>query len=138
ATVQIRPFRSPGVGLYLPSRMFNAQLASLEGSGKVTPYLAQSLPQLNTDSWQIQPDGSMETTYPLKPNLTWHDGTALTDDDFVFSWKVYTVPSLGHSNLAPFNAIQEVVARDPRTLTVRWKRPYPDASFATGGLQTEF
>jgi ABC-type transport system substrate-binding protein len=99
ATVQTRPFRSPGVGLYMPSRMFNAQIAMLDNNGKVVPYLAQSLPQLNTDSWKVTPDGKMETTYPLKANLTWHDGAPLTAEDFVFSWKVYTVPSLGHSNL---------------------------------------
>src|SRR5436309_15615309 len=55
-------------------RAFNATLALVDGTGAVRPYLAESLPQANTDTWRVQPDGHMETTYRLKPNLTWHDG----------------------------------------------------------------
>src|SRR5438045_2575964 len=64
-------------------RAFNAMLALIDGQGALRPYLAESLPQLNTDSWKLLPDGKMETTYRLKPNLTWHDGAPLTADDFV-------------------------------------------------------
>ena len=39
---------------------------------------AESLPQLNTDTWRVGSDGRMETTYRLRPNLTWHDGAPLT------------------------------------------------------------
>jgi peptide/nickel transport system substrate-binding protein len=118
--------------------MFNAQMAMLDNQGRVVPYLAKSVPQLNTDSWKIAPDGTMETIYPLQSNVTWHDGAPFTAEDFVFGWRVYTAPTMGNANLAPYNAIQEVVAKDPTTLVVRWKRSYPDTSFATGGLQTEF
>ncbi len=32
----------------------------------------------------------METTYKLRPGATWHDGAALTAEDFVFAWRVYS------------------------------------------------
>jgi len=32
----------------------------------------------------------METTYRLKPGIVWHDGQALTADDFVFAYEVFT------------------------------------------------
>ena len=54
----------------------------------------------------------METTYRLRPNLTWHDGAPLTAEDFVFSWRVYANPDLGLSSHAPIPAISEVTAID--------------------------
>ncbi|HEY3117340.1 MAG TPA: ABC transporter substrate-binding protein, partial [Chloroflexota bacterium] len=109
-------------------RLFNAMLDYLDESETTHPYLAESLPQLNTDTWRVSPDGAMETTYRLRPNLTWHDGTAFSADDFVFGWEVYSKPELGVANLLPFSAMEQATATDSRTLVIRWKRPYPDAS----------
>jgi peptide/nickel transport system substrate-binding protein len=92
------------------------------------PYLAEALPQLNTGSWRVLPDGTMETTYTLRPNLTWHDGRPLTADDFVFAWRVYATPELGASRSRPINLISGVRAPDPRTVVVEWRQPYPDAA----------
>jgi peptide/nickel transport system substrate-binding protein len=116
-----------GVALHTTKRAFNADLALLDDRGLPQPYLAEALPQLNSDSWQVFPDGRMETTYRLRPNLTWHDGSSLTTDDFVFSFAVYSTPALGLSSLTPFGAMDEVVPQDDRTLVIRWRRPYPDA-----------
>src|SRR3954468_13432551 len=52
-------------------RLFNAALAIIDDKGETRPYMAESLPELHTDSWKVFPDGRMETTYKLKPNLTW-------------------------------------------------------------------
>src|SRR5579884_2490926 len=51
-------------------RLFNAGLAILDDHAVPQPYLATSLPQLNTDSWMVNADGTMQTTYHLKPNAT--------------------------------------------------------------------
>jgi peptide/nickel transport system substrate-binding protein len=69
----------------------------------------------------------METTYRLKPNLTWHDGTPFTTDDYVFAFQVYGGPELGLARSEPQRRIQEVLAPDSRTLVIRWREPYPDA-----------
>jgi peptide/nickel transport system substrate-binding protein len=76
----------------------------------------------------------METTYKLKPNLTWHDGQSLTADDFVFAQRMYTHPELGMAGLPPQNLIDEVVAVDARTLLLRWRQPYAEA----GSLSDSF
>jgi peptide/nickel transport system substrate-binding protein len=131
-TVATRPVRLTGVALYLSKRLFNAELANLDDRGVPLPYLAVALPELNTDSWRVFPDGRMETTWRLKPNLTWHDGRPLTAEDFVFSWRVYTTPELGESNAPPFHAIEEVLAPDERTVLIRWAQPYPDAGKLAG------
>src|SRR5690348_10967880 len=70
-------------------RPFNAALFLVDGDGVTKPYLTTSLPQLNTDTWRVSPDGRMEVTYQLKPGLTWHDGQPLTSEDFAFAYKVY-------------------------------------------------
>jgi peptide/nickel transport system substrate-binding protein len=70
----------------------------------------------------------METTYRLKQNLTWHDGSALTADDFAFAWQVYTSPEFGTAGQAPHALIEGIATPDPRTLVIRWKQPYPLAA----------
>lgn len=131
STLAVRPLGEAGVALYLSRRIFNAELALLDDRAQARPYLAEALPQLNTENWRVFPDGRMETTWRLKPNLSWHDGTLLSAQDFVLSWRVYSSPELGFSGSPPWSAIEEVVAPDERTLTIRWHRPYPDAGSMT-------
>src|SRR5262245_9248902 len=50
-------------------RLVNAGLTLVDDQGAIRPYLAEAAPQLNTDTWRITPDGRMETTYRLRPNL---------------------------------------------------------------------
>src|SRR5438552_7172460 len=49
-------------------RFFNAFLDIYDGDDHPQPYLAEALPALNTDTWTVFPDGTMETRYHLKPN----------------------------------------------------------------------
>lgn len=100
------------------------------------PYLAEALPQLNTDTWTVSPDGRMQTTYRLKPNLIWHDGTPLSTPDFAFAWRIYMSAEIerGSPQSPPQNQIEEISAPDDRTLLIRWRRAFPDA----GVLSEEF
>ncbi|HEY3117530.1 MAG TPA: ABC transporter substrate-binding protein, partial [Chloroflexota bacterium] len=124
--------QNAGVSLILSKRIFNSDLAILDNQSNPQPYLAEALPQLGTDTWKVAPDGTMETIYRLKPNLTWHDGTPLTPDDFIFSWKVYSTKEFGSAGTQPFSIMQDVVAPDDRTVVIHWTRPYPTA----GSLQS--
>src|SRR5437867_6560702 len=116
-----------GVTLTTTKRLFNANLVIFDQQGNAQGYLASDLPKLNADSWQVSPDGRMVTTYKIKPNLVWQDGAALTADDFVFGNQVYAKPEMGAATAPPGPSIDEVVAPDPLTLTIRWKKPYPQA-----------
>ena len=131
-TLALRPLREIFGAPYLPNRMFNAEFATLDDQGIPRPYLVEALPQLNSDSWKVFPDGRMETTYRLLPNLTWQDGAPFSAEDFVFGYRVYTTPELGLIRTPPFDTIDEVLATDDRTLVIRWKRPYPDANHMAG------
>ncbi len=119
--------RVAGLGDTDVPRLFNAGLVIFDERGKARPYLADALPQLSTESWRVFPDGRMETTYRLKPNLTWHDAAPFTADDFVFAWQVYAIPGLGVASAPPINQIEQVSAPDARTLIIAWNQLVPDA-----------
>jgi peptide/nickel transport system substrate-binding protein len=88
------------------------------------------LPQLNTDTWKLFPDGSMETTFRLKPNLTWHDGAPLTADDVAFAYLVEKARVEGgiSTTNAELRQMDDVVASDRLTVLIRWKAPYTEAA----------
>src|SRR5437870_1950467 len=65
--------------------LFTATLGGWDRFDEPYPVLAQAVPQLNTETWRVFPDGHMETVYKLRPGLTWHDGHPLTADDFAFT-----------------------------------------------------
>jgi peptide/nickel transport system substrate-binding protein len=109
------------------TRLFNAQLDFLDERETPHPYLAEALPQLNTDTWQVFPDGTMETRYRLRPNLVWQDGRPLSAEDFAFAYHVFTVPEFGAASSAPIGSMAEVQAPDSSTVVIRWRRPYPEA-----------
>lgn len=115
-------------------RFFNATLAFRDETGGPRPQLAAELPRLNTDSWRVLPDGRMETTFRLKPNLTWHDGAAFTAEDLVFAWRVARQPELGASGELPQSLMERVEAPDPLTFVVHWSAPFPDAELMEGFL----
>jgi peptide/nickel transport system substrate-binding protein len=75
----------------------------------------------------VFPDGRMETTYRLKPHLTWQDGQPLTAEEVAFAAKVYATREFGVSDSVGLRSIQEVVAPDPRTVVIRWKEGYTEA-----------
>lgn len=126
-TTASKSVRGGGVALFLTGRMFNAEIGLLDGDGNPIPYLVESFPQLNSDGWWVSPDGRMQTTYRLKPNVIWHDGTPLSAEDFVFSWRVYSWPDLGVAVEAPISLMEKVSAPDARTVVIDWKQPYVDA-----------
>ena len=66
------------------------------------------------------------------------DGQPLSADDFVFAWQVYTSPAFGLASAAPQGLMEEVLAPDDRTLTIRWRQTYPGAASMADGTQVGF
>ena len=129
ASLASKPLVTTGISVAHAVRLFNAELDQDDGQEVTRPYLVEALPALNTDSWKVFPDGRMETIYRLRPNLTWHDGTPLSAEDFVFAWRVYRTPELGPTaTLPPVPQMDEALAPDDRTLVIRWLRPFPEAA----------
>ncbi len=112
--------------------LFVARLAQSDDLDTPQAVLSEAIPELNTDTWRVFPDGRMETTFRLRPNLRWHDGMPLTAEDVVFTHRTNaTQLAWGLSQSAiltvEHRAIEEVMAPDPRTVVIRWKQLYADA-----------
>jgi peptide/nickel transport system substrate-binding protein len=107
--------------------MVNPGLVGFDAEGRPQARLAEAVPTLENGLWQVPPDGRMETTWRIRPGASWHDGTLLTAHDLVFTATVQQDRDLPLVRHAGFNAIDEIVASDARTVIVRWSRPYIDA-----------
>lgn len=135
ASLAAKPLRPTGISVAHAVRLFNAGLDIEDSRENFHPYLADALPQLHTESWRVFPDGRMETRYRLKPNLTWHDGTALAAEDFAFAHRVYANPNFGQAGSPPINHMEEVLAPDAETVVIRWRSLYPEAAQLGLGFQ---
>jgi peptide/nickel transport system substrate-binding protein len=112
--------------------MFHVSLTAYDAQANLQPMMAQKIPSIADGDWKVLPDGGMELTWKLRPNVKWHDGTPLTADDFVFGIQVIKDPTAdfgsGSQSTVDMSGVSEVTAPDPQTLVVRWSRPYFDAN----------
>lgn len=108
--------------------LVNAGLTLVDSDGERRGWLADSAPTVENGSWRVAPDGTMETTWTIRPNAVWHDGTPFTAEDVLFTAQVARDRELIVFRHIALDAIQTVEAPDPRTLLVKWKQPYIDAN----------
>ena len=80
--------------------VFHANLTAFDIDGNVVPQVAEKVPTTQDGDWKVNPDGTMEVTWKIKPTAVWQDGTPLTARDYAFGYEVVTdrklaVPELG-------------------------------------------
>lgn len=128
---------------YSDQRLLNALFEGLTALDEAT---AQPVPAA-AERWEVSPDGLI-WTFHLRPNLRWSDGSPLTAEDFVVSWRRLLTPAIGAENayylsaLKHADALQRGELRDPallgvsapdaRTLRVTLERPTPYFPLLTG------
>ncbi|MBM2809971.1 MAG: hypothetical protein HW416_730 [Chloroflexi bacterium] len=108
--------------------IFNSTLTYFDYAGTPHPMIAREIPSQQNGGWVINPDGSMITTYHLRENARWHDGAALTADDFIFAATVYLDREISTVNRSPEDLMTRVEATDPHTLVIHWRETFPGAS----------
>lgn len=101
----------------------NAFLAYLTPDQQPMPYLAEELPSIDKGTWRVFPDGRMETTYRLRKNARWQDGTPITAHDFIFARAVRLDPALPMRGIVE-RRIGVALAVDDHTLFFDWSEPY--------------
>jgi peptide/nickel transport system substrate-binding protein len=111
--------------------LVNARFTRSDHEDVLYPQLAEAVPSVENGLWKVLPDGRMETTYRLRDGATWHDGTPLSVDDFVFSLKVQQDPDLAFFGNVVLGYIESTSQPDPRSLTFHWKRLYIGADGLT-------
>lgn len=114
-------------GGHQPAWLLTRSLTIADDKGRVQPVLAETLPTLDRGDWRLNPDGTMEQTWKIRPNARWHDGHALTADDFVFGWEMETHPDLPSGNSLARANISLAAAPETRTLVLHFKGTSPIA-----------
>jgi peptide/nickel transport system substrate-binding protein len=112
--------------------MLHRGLALFDDKGVYRPAAAVELPSQDAGTWQVLPDGRSETTWKIRPNARWHDGTPLTADDVAFSWKVAVASDVPYKQRAAANRIETVEVVDPQTALIRWKSFFVGAGRLSG------
>jgi len=126
------PVITPKIEKVLPGSeamevLVNSALAVNAGGGALSPQLAERVPSVENGLWKVLPDGKMETTWTIKPNVVWHDGTPFTSADLVFTATVGMDPATPYFRHAGYKWVESVETPDLRTVTVRWAQPYTSA-----------
>jgi peptide/nickel transport system substrate-binding protein len=103
-------------------------LAMYTDRGEPYAMLATELPSQTKGSWVVRPDGTMQTTYTLRPGVTWHDGAPLTARDLAFAYAVTMDPELPIETRSVARLMASVDTPDDRTLVIEWKQTYPFAN----------
>lgn len=104
------------------------KLATLDDVGTVHPQLAVDLPTQDKGTWLVRSDGTMQTIYRIRGDVTWHDSTPLTARDFTFAHAVTTDPELpiAQGKVSPY--IERIDTPDNLTLVIEWNQTYPFAN----------
>jgi peptide/nickel transport system substrate-binding protein len=98
--------------------------------GEFQPQLAQELISVDRGTWRVNPDGTMDVTWKLRPGIKWHDGTPFTSEDIAFAVTVRKDPELPTNIQGRPDLITGVSVVDPLTLIVHWSVPYAYADQA--------
>ncbi len=107
-------------------------LASYDPDGELTPRLAAEIPTLENGG--VAQD-TVSITWELRAGLKWSDGSELTADDVVFTWRYCADEETGCSGRDAFSGIASVEALDSLTVKVTFDAPtpYPYAAFTGAG-----
>lgn len=108
------------------SHVVNAGLVTRDTENyKIIPWMAEELPSVQKGTWKVNPDGTMVTTWRVKPDIKWHDGRPFSTKDFILGWQVLIDPKVKTDNRRPGDLIDKMETPDDRTLVIYWKKQYP-------------
>jgi len=108
-------------------------MSAADNQGVLRPLLAEAVPSTDNGLWQVNADGTMETTWHLREGAQWHDGTPVTAADFVFTAAVVRDPELPAFRDARYRFLDRVDAPDPRTVVAHWQQLFVEADAMFGG-----
>jgi peptide/nickel transport system substrate-binding protein len=100
--------------------------------GAWQPRLAAEPLSVERGTWVVNPDGTMDTTWKLRPNIKWQDGTPFTSADLQFAYEVLKDPEIPNPSQQATALMASASAPSPDTLVVHWSGPYIRAVEAIG------
>jgi len=107
-------------------------LTATDPNEEEVPRLAREVISVENGTWRVNPDGTMDTIWNLRPNVKWHDGAPFTADDLMFSYTAYKDPALPSLYGEPLKLMTSAEVIDPLTFVVHWSQVYAGANKAPG------
>jgi peptide/nickel transport system substrate-binding protein len=135
------PFSAEGGSVY-----------TLQAVSGILPYTGQFMPdgtyKFNMDLLAREPEriegDPVQTTWELKPEAVWDDGTPITAEDFIVTWKMSTPPDAGYCPDCTPRAYDELIENieatspDGKAFTITYKdgvqAPEWNAEFSAHGI----
>ena len=108
--------------------LLNSPLSVINPEGSAIPLLAAELPSRGAGTWTVDPDGTMRTTWRIRPNARWHDGRPVTSRDFMFALKVQKDEAMPQGGRVPERLMDRVEPVNDKTFIIHWSQPYPGAN----------
>ena len=108
-------------------------LAKYDPDGNLVPALAADIP--TTENGGVSEDFT-SIAWTLRQGLTWSDGSGLTADDVVFTWRYCADEETGCTAGPAFDGVASVEAVDERTVRIAFDapKPYPYQAFVGAGV----
>ena len=107
-------------------------LAHYGPDGALVPALAEEIPTVANGG--VSAD-LRSITWSLRDDLKWSDGSEMTADDVVFTWRYCTDEATGCTAADVFAGVDSVTAIDSRTVRISFEgpTPYPYQAFVSAG-----
>lgn len=99
-------------------------LVQTNGHNEFIPILAKTIPTLANGLIVKARDGTLDMTWPLQPNVTWHDGVSFTSKDVCFTWRFVTDPKSETYNREQYLGITGCRTPNDTTVVFRWNGEY--------------
>lgn len=99
-------------------------LTTTDENMNIVPLLAVEVPTLENGGVVLRPDGGMDVTWKLRPNVSWHDGVPFTSDDIKFTVEALNDPNYNPESTDGFDRIASVDTPDPLTAVVHYREVY--------------
>ena len=129
----LNPFLSGGTKEVESSSLIIEPLARYDNVGNLVPWLAEDIPTLANGGVS---EDLKTITWKLREGLLWSDGTAVTADDAVFTWRYCTHPEGGCAQLSKFEGVTDVEALDDRTIRITFVDAKPNPYLPLVGAQS--
>jgi len=99
-------------------------LTTTDEDMNIIPLLATEIPTLENGGVRLTPDGGMDVTWKLRPNVKWHDGVPFTSADVKFTVEALNDPSYNPESTDGFDRIEYVETPDSLTAIVHYSEIY--------------
>lgn len=116
------PYLSAGTKDWEASSPSLEPLAIHGPDGDLIPRLATTIPTLANGG--ISPDGHT-ITWTIKDGVRWSDGSPMTAEDVVFTWKYCLASGSGCQARSVFDDVVTVEALDSHTVKIKFVQPKP-------------